>query len=176
MDAAIVMFSANEARDAIESQVWKASSEEAITGMNALVEAGIRVIETGIKTKTSAQKSEYGYSIVVPETTLEKHFPRFEITYKDAEKIRSQVAGRITNILHKHGYRVFKDKTIHSHQNAFKVIWSTQRARELWGGLVIRLRTRVMLKRYIRSRLDEWLAPPNGRLYLKADVEFKNQL
>ena len=73
--------------------------------------------------------------------------------------LRDIFISRVPTNLRQHGYWVTLT------ENRFIVSWSKSH-----------ILIRRILKKYTHCRLEEWLTPPNGRLYLKAETEFNTLL
>lgn len=171
------MFSADEARDILETQRLNIRSDSSVIEINLLVQEVVGQIEAIIRKTTDAKRGECNVCLVGCHSNgsgniVLERFRAYRLNSTEENQLCSVVAKKVTSILTKNGYRVNPAEGSVSTRPCANIRWSTKHARDFWNIVLAHLTIRAALKKYIRSRLDEWLMPPNGQLYLRANTEF----
>ena len=177
------MFSAADARDVLEIQRQRRKNLAMCTKKIRLHDTNdirdsdvdtlsflyLRYIEMKIRSRANKGDAKYEGVLVPSRGFLADHFYSGCIP-SDAQLdvLRERLVGRIVTTLQQHKYKVSPITNTY-----YRIVWSTTpRARHQWRLLVAYLTVRCALKKYVRRRMDAWLTPPHGRLYLKAKNEF----
>lgn len=175
-----MLFSANEARAKLEAKIWKLHLKPVQEGINDLINKTLREVENSITDNLSSGSCVFDPPLIRNMTGLILgYFSMYDISQQQIEQVRNIVTKSVADTIKQQGYRMktTKEGVLRRLDEVVvtRIIWSTERARKQWDLVIAHLIVRKILRKYVRFLKEEWLSPPNGRLYLRAAKEFHSK-
>ncbi len=174
-----VAFSAQDARRVMDNSTknnqrlisngpFDLNARDVREEIDSLVQDSVSGFYSSVSTAARGEYDNYTCILRRNDTIVVRQFKRYTLNPEQITSIHDILFDRVLATLREQGYRVVYDN------NQCTVSWSTSSTRKYWRLLIAHLVIRGILKKYVRRRLEEWLTPPNGWLYLKAKLDFNS--
>ena len=166
-------LSAKDARVLLTAKTWKIKLEPVQKIIDQIVISKLNAIENDIRRSISAGLGKYViyYSEYERSQTamIKSHFQNYIMSNDQFKQTYKIIYDRVFYAIQHNGYTVniIKIKNL----DEIHIIWSSG-----WNHIISHLIIRKLIKKYISQCRENWLLPPNGRIYLKAMENFNNNL
>ena len=176
-----MLFSVQDARRVMDDSIrnnqhivantpFDLNAPNVIVVIDALIQNTVTSVLVAVYTAAQTESGHYKCVVARSDPTVRRVFRRYNLDDNQIKSVYETISVRVPGIIRQLGYKLVQEDDI------WTISWSTTYAQSQWKLLIIHLRVRRALKKYVRCRMEEWLTPPNGRLYIKAQMEFNSTL
>ena len=176
-----MLFSVQDARRVMDDSIrnnqhliantpFDLNAPNVIVVIDALIQNTVTSVLVAVYTAALTESRHCKCVLTRGDPTVRRVFGWYNIDDNQIKSVYETISVRVPGIIRQLGYKLVQEDDI------WTISWSTAYAQSQWKLLIIHLRVRRALKKYVRCRMEEWLTPPNGRLYIKARMEFNSTL